>query len=461
MRYLPAKLPILVLAFTALALCLPDDPPAPQPRPGAGMFLMLSDLHFDPYSDLAILRRLGVTPTAACQAPASAAFAQFGSDTNGPLLQSALDRAAATAAANHFHYDYVMVTGDFLSHHFDQRFRQCVGGGEEAYTKFAADTVRFVDAAISKALPGVPIIAALGNNDSDKGDYIQPSGAFLQSVGEDWSRAWGKIPEAERAAAIATFDRAGNYAVTNPAVPKNELVVLNSNLWAGSNSAACTVANPDPGGQLDWLRQVLEKARDEGRTASLIAHIPPGVDALRAAMGRPRALWAEGCTQKLSALLSNDRGVALEMYAGHIHRDDFRILPDPEGRPLLPIHIVPAVSPIYLDNPAIEIGWCDKSSGQLLDYSAEVLDLVHPNAAWAAEYDFTEAYGGRLDLSTLEDLSGKLRTGNPHSGLGKQYAAYYGAGVSMLINSGNWLDYTCAQTEMTLHDFAQCVGAPK
>ena len=81
-------------------------------------------------------------------------------------------------AENHFHYDYVIVTGDFLAHNFDARYRQCVGGGDEAYRKFASDTISFVDGMIAKALPGVPVFAALGNNDSDQGDYAEPSEVF-------------------------------------------------------------------------------------------------------------------------------------------------------------------------------------------------------------------------------------------------------------------------------------------
>ncbi len=457
LRSLSAKISFLILAASTCALSLPDNSPALHPRPGTGMFLLISDLHFDPYADPVILQKLGVTPTAACQAPATDAFANYGSDANYPLLKSALQHAATTAARNQFHYDYVIVTGDFLSHHFDERFQQCVAGGADAYTKFGADTVRFVDAAISEALPGVPIIAALGNNDSDKGDYIQPSDVFLKNVAEGWSRGWGKISAAERDEAVASFERTGNYAITNPAVRKNELVVLNSNLWATRDPQACGQGNPDPGGQFDWLAKVLEKVKRGGGTASLVMHIPPGVDALRAAMGRPRTLWDEGCAQELSELLGGYRGVVLQMYAGHIHRDEFRILSDPEGKPLLPIHIIPAISPVYLNNPAFEVGWYDRASGELRDYAALNLDLSKPRPAWTTEYVFTQAYGlPRADLAALKSLSATLGTGNLQAAVAKQYATYYGAGVGMFIAPGTWPDYSCAQTEIMLRDFAQC-----
>jgi hypothetical protein len=145
------------------------------------------------------------------------------------------------------------------------------------------------------------------------------------------------------------------------------------------------------------------------------------------------------------------------MYAGHIHRDDFRIFPDREGKPLCAIHIVPAVSPVFFDNPAVEIGWYDKSNGELRDYAALFLDLTNPKPAWAMEYIFTRAYGRpRPNLAALEELSRAIREGNPNSGVGKQYANYYGAGVTWFLTPDNWRNYTCAQTEISLSGFAQC-----
>ena len=220
MRSMGAKTLVLIFALATGALSLPNDRPVLQPYPGTGMFLLLSDLHFDPYADPAIMEQLGANPLPACQSPASGALAKFGSDSNYPLLKSTLDQVVATAKANQFHYDYVIVTGDFLAHDFDTRYQQCVGGGDAAYRKFASDTIAFVDAMIRQALPGVPVFAALGNNDSDNGDYAESSGFFLQAVGQDWSRAWGNLPKATRADALASFERAGNYALPHPTVPK-------------------------------------------------------------------------------------------------------------------------------------------------------------------------------------------------------------------------------------------------
>jgi len=460
LRRAAAAVLILISVLATLALSLPNDRPVLHPSPGTGMFLMLSDIHFDPYADPVILEQLGAKPLAGCQTPASGSFSKFGSDTNYPLLKSTLDNVVATATENQFHYDYAIVTGDFLAHDFDTRYRQCVGGGDEAYRKFVSDTIVFVDAMIAKALPGVPVFAALGNNDSDSGDYEEPSNAFLQSVGQDWSRGWGNPPATARATALASFERAGNYALPNPTAANNELIILNTNLWAASNTQACSETDPDPRGQFQWLGEVLARVKRARRTATLIMHILPGIDAMKSSLGAPQSLWTDLCTEKFIAGLSDFREVVGGIYAGHIHRDDFRLFPDREGRPLLTVHVVPAVSPVYFDNPAVEVGWFGKRRGELRDYAPLYLNLGNSQPDWKVEYIFTRAYGFPApNLAALEELSHKIHEGNPDSGVGKQYANYHAAGAGPFLTKDIWSNYSCAQMEITLARFAQCKRA--
>lgn len=454
------KIIIVITVLASLCLSRPDGDPPLQPTPGTGMFLMLSDLHFDPFGDSNVMRDLGADPKAGCGGLDSKSFSPYGSDTNYPLLKSTLENAALTAARNHFQYGYVIMAGDFLAHDFDTTYRKCVGTDPEAYRKFVADTIAYVDRMIAKTLPGVPVFAALGNNDSDRGDYAAPSAYFLATVGRDWSRRWGNLPAGVRANALASFGRAGNYAVRQPTVPNSEFIVLNSTLWAAHNAGACGDADPDPGGQFAWLGGVLLRLKQSGGSAIIIFHILPGIDAMKASLGAPQSLWTDACTAKLISEVSEFRGVVREIYAGHIHRDDFRLLPDRDGRPLLPIHVIPAVSPVYLNNPAVEIGWYDQRTGELRDYAPLYLDLKHPPSVWALEYVFTRAYGyPQPDLAALVELSRKLHDGNPQSGPGQQFANAYAAGVGWLLPPGQWPVYTCAQTETNLPQYRLCTQA--
>ena len=451
---------ILISALTSLARSLPNNAPALHPSPGTGMFLMLSDIHFDPYNNPAIMAQLGARPKpGGCPAPTSGLFSKMGSDTNYALLKSTIENVGSTAAQNHIHYDYVILTGDVLAHDFDKHYLQCVGGGPEAGRKFTVDTIRLVDAMIAKALPEVPIFMTLGNNDTDDGDYNPPTGSFLQNVGRDWSLEWGRLPAASRTRALATFVRAGYYAVPNPAVPNTEVVSLNSNLWAAYNAQACSEADPDPGGQFQWLAEVLAGLKSEHRTATVIMHIVPGIDAMKSSMGPPQSLWTDRCTEKFIAEMTDFRGVVREIYAGHIHRDDFRVFPDRDGKPLLPVHILPSVSPVYFNNPAVEIGWYDKHSGDLVNYAPLYLDLANSKTTWTTEYSFARPYGrSRPDLTALVVLTAKIHAGTPQSGIGRQYATYFGVGAGWFLTPENWSNYTCTQTQITLSRFVQCTG---
>jgi len=424
------------------------------------MFLMLSDIHFDPFQDDAVIGKLGAKLREGCHTSGSTSFSRYGSDTNYPLLKSALENAAAAASDHHFHYDYIIITGDYLAHQFDRRYQQCIGGSDEAYRRFASGTIVLVSDMIARAFPGVPVFAALGNNDSDRGDYEKPSESFFSSVGHSWETAWGDVAARTRSEAEASFEKAGYYALPHPTVPGHELLVLNSNLWAAAHHPqACSETDSDPDGQFAWLSDTLDKVARTGGSASLIMHILPGIDAIRSAGGQPVLLWNDRCTQKLMTQLNRYPGVIREIYAGHIHRDDFRVLEDIPGRALCAIHVVPSVSPVYFNNPALEIGWYSKSDGALWDYAALSLNLSGPKPTWETEYVFTQAYGyPRLTLNALEDLSRRIRSGNPASGVGKIYTSHYTAGVDMFLTPQNWLNYSCAQTEITIETFERCTG---
>ena len=451
---------VLVAALATFTHTFADDPAPLRPYPGTGMFLLLSDIHFDPYDDPGIMRSLGAVPRDGCRPRPSGAFSNYGVDTNYPLLKSTLDNAVATAATNGFHYDYVIVTGDFLAHSFDASYRECVGTDVAAYQKFAGDTIAFVYAAITKALPGIPVFATLGNNDSDQGDYQRPTPAFLERVGQEWSRTWVRLPAEAGESALASFRTAGFYALPHPTAPHDEIVVLNSNLWSANNSAACGDSDPDPGGQFRWLADVLGHAKHRAGTATLVMHIFPGIDVVKSSMGPPQTFWTDACTGKLIEKLTQFRGVVREIYAGHIHRDDFRLFPDTNGRPLALIHVVPAVSPVYLNNPAVQIGWYDRNDGEMRDFAALYLDLRNPQPAWETEYVFTQSYGlPRPNLAAIRGLTRDIHDGNPGSGVGEKFAKYFGAGVSMFLSPANWSEYSCAQTEMILSHFTSCTRA--
>jgi hypothetical protein len=429
-------------------------------KAGTGAFLLLSDLHFEPFGDPAVMKTLaGPNVGTGCTSASLDQFSSYGHDSNTLLLKSALATAADTATKNHLDIDYIVVTGDFLAHDFDVHYRQCVGGDKPAYTKFASDTLLLVQHWITDSFPAAPVFAALGNNDTDEGDYAQPSGGFLKAVGSYWRSDWGTTSPEAASNAAATFEKAGHYVVPHPTVAGRDLVVVNSNLWSSVNPNACSGSSPDPGGQFAWLREVLGNTQLANRTATLIMHSPPGIDVNSSlSHGQPETLWTSGCTEKFLATINEFPGAVREIYAGHIHRDDLRILRDGTGRIQSWIHILPSVSPVYGNNPALEIGWYDRKTGDLTDFAALSLNLKEPQPGWALEYIFGAAYGcPRVSLLAIEKLSSSLRAGNPSATPGRQYANYYAAGAESSLMAEDWPTYSCAQRELTIAAFTTCV----
>jgi hypothetical protein len=118
---------IQALALITLVLFWPPGAPVCSAlSPPAGQALLISDIHFDPLADPAILKQLIAAPVA--QWPdifatsTRTAYARFPADTNYPLLKSALAAAAAQRP-----FDFVIGSGDYLRHNFQRAFVKAGG----------------------------------------------------------------------------------------------------------------------------------------------------------------------------------------------------------------------------------------------------------------------------------------------------------------------------------------------
>ncbi|MGA3133701.1 MAG: hypothetical protein ABSD59_23290, partial [Terracidiphilus sp.] len=141
--------------------------------------LFVSDIHFEPFSDPGKAVELAEAPVAKWNAilatPASAdAAAQFtklqegcstkGADTSYELYRSSLHAIHAQASSARF----VIVSGDLIAHKFDCKFSAVFPKATPGdYRAFVEKTIDYVLSELRTTLPGVPVYAALGNNDSD------------------------------------------------------------------------------------------------------------------------------------------------------------------------------------------------------------------------------------------------------------------------------------------------------
>src|SRR5438034_5110477 len=144
-------------------------------------FLSISDIHFNPFADPALVAKLEAADVlqwdAIFASSTVTAFSTYGSDVNDPLLRSALGEMRKQLPSPAF----VLISGDFLAHKFDKTYQQyATDKSHAAYSAFVTKTIAYVASAFREAYPGVRIYPTLGNNDSDCGDYaVASNGAFL------------------------------------------------------------------------------------------------------------------------------------------------------------------------------------------------------------------------------------------------------------------------------------------
>lgn len=441
---------------------LADAPPF-TPGPGQGVFLIVSDIHFDPFADPAIVKELAAADVGdwpgIFEGSKQPGFAQYGEDSNYALVRSMLGAAQELLPPP----DLVLYAGDHLAHEFKSKFDADAGGGPEAYQRFVIKTMAFVSDQLREAFPEVPIHHALGNEDSVCGDYmVAPGKAFLAAIGELWA-AHSAHPEAFR-----DFGIGGFYAVPHPTIPDRDLIVLNDVLWSTNYQDLCNPQGGDPGAaQLAWLEWTLYRTKLAGRSASLLFHIPPGINSFNAAHGKGTCrdnvtpYLKDAYAKPFQALLERYRDILQISYAGHTHMDNFRVV-EAAGAPILLTHITPAVSPIYQNNPAFELVLYDRASGDLVDYATVYLaNLASAGqsepARWEVEYTFKGAYGyTAYDPKTANELARAIRA---EAAPRESYIAFYPvrtASSDPPITQQNWKAFACAQTELTPEAFAAC-----
>jgi sphingomyelin phosphodiesterase acid-like 3 len=456
---------LAIVAGLTLGACASDKggvTPPFAPGPGQGLFLIITDIHFDPFADPAIVEDLVAADVGAWSnifESGSHAFAQYGSDANYPLMMSALDSARKLLPQP----DFVLYAGDYLVHQFETKF-EAHGGGPETFAPFVIKTMTFVSEQLQKTFPQTPVYGTLGNDDAICGNYmVAPGQAFLAAVGKLWA-AHSAHPEA-----FADFGIGGFYVVPHPTVQDRDLIVLNTVLWSTNYQNRCNPAAGDPGAvQLAWLEWALYRTKLGGRTASLLFHIPPGIDSYYSSDGSGTCredvatFLKEGYEKPFLALLERYRDILQGSYAGHSHMDDFRIVAGDAGDPILLTHITPAISPIFQNNPGFGLVLYDRASGDLIDYATVYLTNLEAAgrgeaARWAIEYTFRDAYGyAAYDPETATRLAQSIRN---DAAVRDDYITFYPVSTSSTdppINQQNWKAYACAQTELTTETFAAC-----
>jgi sphingomyelin phosphodiesterase acid-like 3 len=440
--------------------------------------LLLSDIHFEPFWDPAKAAQLAAAPVsgwkAILAAPPSpdrqqrfAALQQTchsrSADTSFALFDSSLKAMRKPAAGAGF----VAVSGDLLSHALDCKYNALFPNSTPAgYRDFVNKTLDYVIGELDVSFPGVPVYIALGNNDSDCGDYRLDTGSdFLKVIGKEVTK---DFPAADRQDAEHTFATGGYYSVAMPAPIENTRLLVLNDIFMSKNYATCA-GKPDPAAadaQIAWLRQQLAAARAGKERIWVIGHIPPGVDLYATATkmidvcgGRSPVMFLS--SEKMADALAEYGDVIKLAIFGHTHMDEAHLLrTDGQSAESVAIKTVSSISPINGNHPSFTVAQIDPSSAALTDYKVfAASNQTGVDAKWSEEYDFARSYNkAEFTSSSVSQLiAGFAADPGSKTQASQNYIQDFSVGYLSPVLAMVWPEYVCTLSNHTQRAFKACV----
>lgn len=431
----------------------------------SGRFVTITDLHFNPFFDTTLVAQLKAKPVAEWGAILASTkqggFGDYGGtdETNDALLGSVLADAASRERAP----DFVLFTGDIIAHEFQSRFG--VSSPTPEYEAFVLKSVSYVLGRIAETWPGKPVYFTLGNNDSYCGDYkVAPEGAFLRDTAELITGTLLRDPEGA-AAVKASYAKGGYYSVAPPGVEGARMIAVNTILFSRKYEDACgPKLDYDPAAaQLEWLEGELSAAKAKGERVWLLLHVPPGADVystLKSASGGKvesvTPMWQPDDLSAFTALVGRYPETVRAAYAGHTHMDNFRLI-ESGGKSDAFVHIGPAVSPQFGNNPAYGVYRYETGSFALRDFETFYLNIAEQGeSGWQYEYGFAGSYGiPSISTGSLDGVHAALASDASQRAL---WERFYNVSHTAQpgIDAANWKGYWCGMNALTATDFTAC-----
>lgn len=384
-------------------------------------FLWISDIHFNPMVDPALIAELEKAEPPQWEAilnrTSPNTFSQYKSDTNWWLLKSSLAQFPKTIR----HPEFVIVTGDLLAHDFPQTFQSATHDSDQQhYRAFVLKTVEFLALQMQQKFPNTKIFITPGNNDNDCGDYtIEANGDFLNNTVQVAKQLAGGDKDFSN-----TWKALGSFNVPHPTIAGVRILSLNSIFLSQkyqplSSAEGCKpVSSTAAADLMTWLEHQLSAAAQANQKVWLMFHIPPGIDGYATAMKRKNLMsggaaggpatcsqsivpmWVPQWTAQFDALLAKYHDTVMASFAAHTHSDDFRVV----GQEFVLMN--PAISPVYSQNPGFRVVSYSRD-GRLIDQSTYYLTNL-PGASskkrgeWKREYQFTRQWKTKeLDATSL------------------------------------------------------------
>ncbi|MDG3004371.1 metallophosphoesterase [Paludisphaera mucosa] len=455
-----AARPLLLTALVAFAPSLLRA----EERPGR--FLLVSDIHFDPFYDASLFQQLKTSPAEnwaeILENSRPAGINPRGTDSNYALLKSSLDEARRRGPD----VDFVLYPGDLLAHRWQAKYDRLAEKSHEAdpdeYRAFTRKVVEFLAFEFRRRFPETPILPTLGNEDSYCGDYrVEPEGPFLSMFAEVWHPLLGP----ESGTFRRTFPLGGYFTTRLPRLKNCRLIVLNSVFFSVNYDDACNAEVQVPAlDELDWFEDTLARAAAAGEAVWLLMHVPPGINSFNTAEsvprgGPPATFWQPELTRRFLRIVERHPDVVRVAFTGHTHMDDYRLI-RPGGGTSIPCKIAPAVSPIFGNNPGFQTYQYDVDRAAVSGFQTYFRDGLGEGrrpteGRWALEYDFRDAYGfDSLSAGTIGRLAEGIRS---NAAVRESYIRFYGVSSAPEITPRTLEYYRCAMTNLGAAAFMDCL----
>ncbi|MDF2432778.1 MAG: sphingomyelin phosphodiesterase acid-like 3 [Mucilaginibacter sp.] len=391
--------------------------------------LIVSDIHFDPMygsTDTSLKRRLAASSVAEWKKYFESSPAQMtldasllGKDANYAVLQSAI----ANMKKRLPHPAFIIIAGDFIWHNATI--------GDSTLKK---KSVQFIARMFKNTFPGVPIIPALGNNDTYGNNYTMQGPRFLKDFAE------AREPSLPKPSADSLKVR-GYYTCQTDNL---RLMVINSSLLSFKNNY------PQAATMLAWLQNNLVAAH--GKNVWIISHIPPGTNGYDNSN-----FWNPQYTGVFVNTIVKYAPQVKFMIASHTHFNEFKVVYNASGTPISYLRVVPSVCSNHGNNPSFEIAEYDHKTGKVINETNHYLNLAAiPTGKGSVDVTWKD----KLDLKSSLELS-ELNAANffrlinnvKNQSTGETFKAYvnfYNVGTpidsSKTINHSNYLNYLRADS---------------
>jgi hypothetical protein len=436
-----------------------------------GTVISVTDIHFDPFQGFGnnVRKKIATSDykdwrSIYLQNPQPEGVP--GQQTNFSLLNSTMREMQSICP----HPDFIIFSGDLLGHELQEEYNEYLKHNPGvSYNEFVQNTLSFINYEFKLYFSDVPIYFTLGNNDSYTDFGIAPPPAddyFLPDTKDIFFAYIGGDANA-KASFMATYPTTGSYSLHPAAAPTNKIIALND-IYFSLKSTQNQYA--EGWKQMAWLESELASAVKNGEKVWIITHIPPGVDVtttLSNKNGEITDFWdtqytnSDGKTflEQFSELTVAYSSVIGGIFCGHTHMDHFRLISDQAGSKSF-VHVTPAVSPQFGNNPAFQVLTYDKASFGVIDFETYRFGYQRQGSAWAGEYSFDKTYGVSLyDPANLDTVFNRLQQ---DAAARKFFTTYFDVNniVYKPITPANWQSYWCGIAYLTDQDFAKCVLSP-